>query len=42
MGWWRKFHGFFIQVTTTSDGVSVQFYIHASSFVDITAFQSIP
>lgn len=36
----RYFYGFRVQVITTSDGVPVQFYIHAGSFVDITAFKA--
>ncbi|WP_370627190.1 IS982 family transposase [Pontibacter sp. HSC-14F20] len=34
------FYGFRIQVITTLDGVPVQFYIHAGSFADITAFKA--
>ena len=37
----RYFYGFRVQVVTTEDGLPVQFYIHAGSFVDITAFQAI-
>ena len=36
----RYFYGFRVQAITTSDGVTVQFYIHAGSFVDITAFKT--
>ncbi|MBX0331746.1 IS982 family transposase [Pontibacter sp. HSC-14F20] len=36
----RYFYGFRVQVVTTSDGVPVQFYIHAGSFADITAFKA--
>lgn len=36
----RYFYGFRVQVITTSDGVPVQFYIHAGSFADITAFKA--
>lgn len=38
----RYFYGFRVQVITTLDGVPVQFYIHAGSFVDITAFKAMP
>lgn len=34
------FYGFRVQVITTSYGVPVQFYIHAGSFADITAFKA--
>lgn len=36
----RYFYGFRVQMVTTSDGVPVQFYIHAGSFADITAFKA--
>nr|WP_240337207.1 IS982 family transposase [Rufibacter sp. SYSU D00308] len=36
----RYFYGFRVQVVTTSGGVPVQFYIHAGSFVDVTAFKA--
>ena len=36
----RYFYGFRVQVITTADGLPVDFYIHAGSFVDITAFKS--
>lgn len=36
----RYFYGFRVQVITTLEGVPVQFYIHAGSFVDITAFKA--
>ncbi|PTX18201.1 DDE family transposase, partial [Pontibacter mucosus] len=36
----RYFYGFRVQVITTSDGVPVQFYIHAGSFADVTAFKA--
>jgi hypothetical protein len=34
------FYGFRVQVITTADGLPVQFFIHAGSFVDITAFKA--
>ncbi|PTX14905.1 DDE family transposase [Pontibacter mucosus] len=36
----RYFYGFRVQVITTSDGVPVQFYIHAGSFADLTALKA--
>jgi len=36
------FYGFRVQVITTDQGLPVQFYIHAGSFVDITAFKVMP
>lgn len=36
----RYFYGFRVQVITTEDGLPVEFFINAGSFVDITAFQS--
>lgn len=36
----RYFYGFRVQIITTEDGLPVDFYIHAGSFVDITAFKS--
>lgn len=38
----RYFYGFRVQVITTDTGLPVQFYIHAGSFVDITAFKAMP
>lgn len=34
------FYGFRVQLVTTADGLPVQFYIYAGSFVDITAFKT--
>lgn len=36
----RYFYGFRVQVVTTEAGLPVQFYIHAGSFVDVTALQA--
>lgn len=36
----RYFYGFRVQIITTADGLPVDFYIHAGSFVDVTAFQA--
>lgn len=36
----RYFYGFRVQVITTAEGLPVDFYIHAGSFVDITAFKA--
>jgi hypothetical protein len=38
----RYFYGFRVQMITTSDGIPVDFYIHAGSFVDITAPRWLP
>ena len=38
----RYFYGFKVQVITTEAGLPVQFYIHAGSFADVTAFQAMP
>lgn len=38
----RYFYGFRMQLITTQEGLPVQFYIHASSFVDVTALQVMP
>ena len=38
----RYFYGFKVQVITTQEGLPVQFYIHAASFADITAFKAMP
>ncbi len=38
----RFFYGFRVQVITTEAGLPVQFYIHAGSFADVTAFQAMP
>jgi hypothetical protein len=36
----RYFYGFRVQVITTADGVPVEYFISAGSFVDVTAFQA--
>ena len=36
----RYFYGFRVQVTTTVDGLPVDYFISAGSFVDVTAFQA--
>ncbi|WP_246343929.1 IS982 family transposase [Adhaeribacter radiodurans] len=36
----RYFYGFKVQIITTEDGLPVQFYIHAGSFADVKAFQT--
>lgn len=36
----RYFYGFRVQVITTADGLPVEYFISAGSFVDITAFQA--
>lgn len=36
----RYFYGFKVQVITTEAGLPVQFYIHAGSFADVTAFKA--
>ena len=38
----RYFYGFKVQVITTEAGLPVQFYIHAGSFADVTAFKAMP
>jgi hypothetical protein len=38
----RYFYGFKVQVITTEAGLPIQFYIHAGSFADITAFKAMP
>jgi hypothetical protein len=38
----RYFYGFRVQVITTADGLPVDYFISAGSFVDVTAFQSMP
>jgi len=38
----QYFYGFKVQVITTEAGLPVQFYIHAGSFADITAFKAMP
>jgi hypothetical protein len=38
----RYFYGFRVQVITTWEGVPVDFFIHAGSFVDVTALQAMP
>jgi hypothetical protein len=36
----RYFYGFRVQVITTADGLPVEYFICAGSFVDVTAFQA--
>jgi hypothetical protein len=36
----RYFYGFRVQVITTDDGLPVEYFICAGSFVDVTAFQA--
>ena len=38
----RYFYGFKVQVITTEAGLPVQFYLHAGSFADVTAFKAMP
>lgn len=38
----RYFYGFRVQLIATEEGLPVAFYIHAGSFVDITAFKAMP
>ncbi|HEY9300904.1 MAG TPA: IS982 family transposase [Phormidium sp.] len=38
----RYFYGFRVQVITTADGLPVEYFISAGSFVDVTAFQAMP
>lgn len=38
----RYFYGFRVQVITTADGLPVDYFICAGSFVDVTAFQAMP
>jgi hypothetical protein len=38
----RYFYGFKVQVITTEAGLPVDFYIHAGSFADVTAFKAMP
>lgn len=38
----RYFYGFRVQVITTVDGVPIEYFISAGSFVDVTTFQAMP
>ena len=38
----RYFYGFRVQLIATAQGLPVQFYIHAGSFVDVTALKAMP